>query len=80
MTRQERIDAAVAGELAKFARISANIEAAVEDGRISAHDGEERIARAEQSCANRIAWTKGEKRPKQRDQQPLDDPQAGVVG
>jgi hypothetical protein len=53
---------------------------AVADGRISEHDGEERKARAEQWTLNRIAFIEGAPRPRQREQQPLDDPNAGAVG
>jgi hypothetical protein len=80
MSKQERIDNAVAVELAKLARIQTNIDAAVADGRISAHDGSERKARAEQSVTNRIALHRGEPRPQQRTNQPLDNPDAGRVG
>jgi hypothetical protein len=75
-----RVEAAVAAELARFARIESNIEAACEDGRISEHDRDERIARAEQWTANVVAHLRGEPRPKQRVSQPLDDPDAGRVG
>jgi hypothetical protein len=74
-----RVEAAVAHELALLARAQSNIEAAVEDGRISAADGEERAARAEQWTANRIAWIKGEPRPRQRERRPLENPDAGRV-
>jgi hypothetical protein len=80
MTMQDRIERAVAYELARFARAAANIEKAVANGRISAHDGEERIARREQEAENYIAHVRGEKRPTQRQQQPLDDPNAHKVG
>jgi hypothetical protein len=74
-----RAENAVAYELAKYARIEANTDAAVEDGRISAHDGEERKARAEQAMRNRVAYLRGERRPVQRTRQLLDDPDAGKV-
>lgn len=80
MTVQERIENAVAVELAQFARASSNIEQACEDGRISEHDRDERIARLEQQTANGIAYVRGEKRPVQRTQQPLDNPTAHQVG
>ena len=75
-TLQDAVDI----EAAKLARIITNIQTACEDGRISEHDRDERIARAEQRTENRIAFLKGEPRPKQRQQQPLDDPDAGKVG
>ena len=75
-----RIERAVDAELAKLARVMDNIDAAFADGRISEHDCEERKARAEQWTANVIAFTRGEPRPRQRQQVPLDDPNAGVVG
>lgn len=62
-----RIQSAVDAELAKFARIEANIQAACENGRITPEKAGEKIARAEQWCENRIAWIKGERRPEQRD-------------
>lgn len=77
---QERVDNAVNVRLADFARVSANIERACEEGRISEHDRDERIARYEQRIANEIAFIRGEPQPKQRVQQPLDDPDAGRVG
>lgn len=75
-----RVERAVAQELADFARYSANVEQACEDGRISEHDRDERIARLEQDAANGIAWLRGEKRRPQRKRQPLDAPDAGKVG
>lgn len=78
--KEQMIQRAVAAELAQFARVSENIAQAVEDGRISERDGEERTARAEQWTTNRIAFIKGEKRPRQRVNQPLDDPDAHKVG
>jgi len=80
MTRQERIDNAVAVALARYVRSEENIIAACEQGRISEHDRDERIARCEQEYLNRAAFIRGEKRPRQRKSQPLDDPKAGVVG
>lgn len=74
-----RTQRAVDTELAKCARASANIATAHEDGRISEHDRDERIARVEDWAMNRIAWITGQPRPAQRDKQPLDDPNAGVV-
>lgn len=72
-------DNAVAVELARLARITENIWKAWEEGRISEHDRDERIARREQWAANSIAFTKGEPRPKQRQSRELDDPDAGKV-
>jgi hypothetical protein len=66
--------------LAKLVRVTARIEKAVVDGRISERDGVERIARFEQSMMNEIAHFSGQPRPKQRERQPLDDPDAGKVG
>ena len=74
-----RLEDACALELAKLERVLTNIAQAVADGRISPHDGDEREARAEQGTANRIAYLRGEPRPKQRKRQPLDDPDAGRV-
>lgn len=67
-------------QLTKLARMTRNIEQACEDGRISEHDRDERIARAEQGIVNTIAHFSGQPRPKQRESQPLDDPDAGRVG
>jgi hypothetical protein len=78
-TAKQRIEASVNVELAKFTRAAGNIAAACDDGRISEHDRDERIARLEQSTANRIAFIRGEKRPPQREPEPLDDPDAGKV-
>lgn len=75
----QRVETAVDVELAELARAAANITTACEQGRISEHDRDERIARREQWTANRIAWISGEPRPPQRDNQPLDDPDAGRV-
>jgi hypothetical protein len=74
-----RLDQAVDSELAKLARVQVKIDAAVAAGRISADDGEERKARAEQWATNRIAFLSGQPRPRQRMRQPLDDPNAGRV-
>lgn len=79
MAGRSRIDQATVYELAKLHRIQANIEAAVAAGRISARDGRERCARAEQFTANRLAFIQGRPRPKQRVPRPLDDPDAGRV-
>lgn len=75
-----RTQRAVDAEVAKLARSTANITRAWEDGRLSEHDRDERIARAESWCENRIAWITGAPRPPQRTKQPLDDPDAGKVG
>lgn len=77
---QDRIDNACAVELAKFARSSTNIAQACADGRITEHDRDERIARAEYWCACRVAFISGLPRPPYRPQVPLDDPDAGTVG
>jgi membrane-bound lytic murein transglycosylase MltF len=79
-TLNVRVQRAVDTELAALARGQANIDAAHERGQISAHDCEERKARAEQWTTNRIAYLTGEPRPPQRQQLPLDDPDAGSVG
>ena len=75
-----RVDRALTYELTRYAKAEANIERAFEEGRISAHDRDERIARAAQWCTNRVAFIRGEPRPMQRQNQPLDDPSAGIVG
>lgn len=75
-----RVQKMIDVELAKLVRESANIEQACEDGRISEHDRDERIARREQWHLGVIAHFSGQPRPKQRKQQPLDDPDAGRVG
>lgn len=80
MSVQERINAAVDAEAAKFARAAQNIIKAHEDGRVNENDMIERINRAEQWMINRVAFIKGEPRPAQRTEQPLDDPDAGTVG
>jgi hypothetical protein len=74
------VEDAVNVELAEFARASANIERACEQGLISEHDRDERIARREDWAAGRIAFIRGEERPKPRKRKPLDDPDAGKVG
>jgi hypothetical protein len=80
MTENPRVTRAVELELEKLARSARNIATAVDDGRISQHDGEERTARAEQWATNRIAFLRGDPRPQQRKLQQLDDPDAGRVG
>ncbi len=75
-----RVQRMIDTEIAKFTRASANIAAACEVGRISEHDRDERIARAEHWHAGVIAHFSGQQRPKERKQQPLDDPTAGQVG
>jgi len=60
-------------ELLKLVRVTTNIEQACADGRITEHDRDERIARAEQWTANRLAWITGSPRPKQRRRFPLDE-------
>lgn len=75
-----RVQTMIDVELAKLARATSNIEQAVADGRISERDGIERIAREEQFTLNVIAHFSGQPRPAQREQQPLDDPDAGRVG
>lgn len=75
-TKEERIANIEAIELAQLAKATDRLTEAAANGLISEHDRDEQIARREQAFANRMAWTKGEKRPKQRKSQPLDDPEA----
>ena len=78
-----RVQRMIDTELGKLARATLNIERACEDGRISEHDRDERIARREQGAMDTIAHFSGQPRPAGADRhvsQPLDDPDAGRVG
>lgn len=66
MQQRERMQRAVDTEVAKLARASANITQAWEAGRITEHDRDERIARAESWCEGRIAWITGVPRQPRR--------------
>jgi hypothetical protein len=75
-----RLQRAIDSETADLARITANITRAWENGLISEHDRDERIARREHWTEGRIAHLKGERAPRMRERQPLDDENAGRVG